>query len=264
MSSPDLIQRIVALPGIANFRDYGGYALSGGGRLATGRLFRSAQHLDATPEALSAVARIGFASVIDLRGGQERLLAPCPRPEGFAARVWAVEEETGGLLAPHLRAAEAAGQGISARTLMRDGYATMPFRWRMKGVLANYFHALAETDGPSLVHCAAGKDRTGLACALLHMAMGVHRDDVIADYLLTNEGADVEARVAKGAEDVRKTFGKELDDAEVRLIMLCEAEYIEAALDAIEARHGDVHAYLRDHLGIDRAVVDAVAARVTA
>ncbi|MET0360230.1 MAG: tyrosine-protein phosphatase, partial [Sphingobium sp.] len=85
MSSHQTVQRLLATPGIANFRDYGGYALVGGGRIVSGRLYRSAQHLDATPDALAAVADIGFASVIDLRGGKERMLAPCPRPEGFTA-----------------------------------------------------------------------------------------------------------------------------------------------------------------------------------
>lgn len=264
MTETDTAWRMVPTPTIPNFRDYGGYALSGGGRLKTGWLFRSTQHLDADADDLAAVSGIGLRAVIDLRGGKERAASPCPRPDGFDARVYAVSEETGGLLAPHLAAANDVADGLSARDVMLSGYATMPFRWRMRGVLKNYFTALSETDGPSLVHCMAGKDRTGLACALLHVAMGVHRDDVVADYLLTNAQPDMEQRIADNAQKVRDMFGKTLAEHDIRLIMLCMPEYIEAALEAIVERHGTIPAYLDEHLGIDRAMLDAVAARVVA
>jgi hypothetical protein len=92
--------RNIALAGVPNFRDYGGYACSDG-RLKRRMLFRSAQHCDATNADLGRIARIGFADVIDLRGSDERFAAPCRRPEGFSARVHFVDDVTAGLAPPY-------------------------------------------------------------------------------------------------------------------------------------------------------------------
>lgn len=262
MNGTQSFNRVLALEGIHNFRDYGDYAVAGGGRLRRGILYRSGQHREATPEDLQAVHSIGLASVIDLRGGSERAAAPCPRPKGFDAQIFHVTEETGGLLAPHLVAAREAAQGMDARYVMQQGYATMPFRWRMQGVLARYFEALDTVEGPSLVHCMAGKDRTGLAVALLHLTLGVHEDDVIADYLLTNTAGDLEARVAAGARQVRESFGAAMTDEDVRMVMMVQPDYLQAAIDAIIEKHGSIAAYLRDHLSIEEARVERIAARL--
>lgn len=251
--------RRIRFQAIRNFRDYGGYALPGGGRLRRGALFRSAGQHEATPEDLDALARLGLVAIIDLRGAAERERHPCRRPVGFSAAVHAVEERTDGLLGPLLAEAQAQPGELDTRKLMREGYAAMPFRWRMKGVLRLYFSALARSDGPSPVHCHAGKDRTGLAVALLHSALGVHRDDVVADYLLTNIAADIDARFATEAPFVRAVFGESLNDAQLRDLVGVRPEYIEAALDAIEARHGAVRPYLADHLGVPDADLERIA-----
>jgi protein tyrosine/serine phosphatase len=88
---------------------------------------------------------------------------------------------------------------------------------------------------------------------MLHLATGVHRDDVIADYVLTNSAGDVEARIAAGAETIKATAG-ELDEEILRILMGVEAEYLETALDKIAEKHGSIDGYLRDVLGVDDAL----------
>lgn len=255
-------ERILPFQGIANFRDYGGYRTANG-RLRRGLLFRSAQHRDATPDDLAAVAALRLHGVVDLRGAEERAAAPCPRPPGFAARVFIVEERTDGLLGPHLAAAHARPGGFDARWLMRTGYATMPFRRRLQNALRNYFEALERCGGATLVHCAAGKDRTGLAVALLQTALGVHRDDVLADYLLTNDARRIEVAFEASAEGTRRLFGDHLDDAQIRLLMIAEPEYLAAALDTIDERYANVVRYLELHLGVSRHSLAGIAQRLT-
>ena len=201
--------------------------------------------------------------VIDLRGARERAAAPCPRPDGFAARIVKVEAETSGL-APHIEAARDADGAAGMRAGMIAGYAGMPFRPVLAEVLRGYFAALAQADGATLIHCMAGKDRTGLAVALVHTMLGVHHDDVVADYLLTNVAGNAEERIAAGAKVVRHAYGRTLDDAEVRTLMMVEAAYLDAAFAAIRDRHGALEAYLRDMLGVDAARRDAIAARLIA
>ena len=250
------------LEGVHNFRDYGGYAARGG-RLATGRLFRSAQHVAATPSDLARIAGLDLVAVIDLRGPAERILAPCRRPDGFSAQVIFVEQDTTGL-APHVRAAGAALTAQTARDAMLKSYAGMPFRARMLPVLARYFEALAELGGATLIHCMAGKDRTGLAVALFHHAMGVHRDDLVADYLLTNTAGRPRARIEEGARHLRQGWGGDLSDEIVDIVMGVEAAYLDAAFRAIEAEHGSVDAYLEHRLRLTPARRERLEARLVA
>lgn len=259
-----MVDRVLSLEGVHNFRDYGGYVCAGG-RLKRGLLFRSAQHHDATDKDLARIALLDLQSVIDLRGGRERARAPCRRTEGFAAQVFFVEEDTTGI-APHMEAARLAAQdtlsAAQVRQVMIDGYRAMPFRPNLLPILRQYFAALAERPGVSLIHCMAGKDRTGLAVALFHAAMGVHRDDVLADYVMTNTAGRVEERIGQGASHIRAAFGEGLDDAGVRVIMLVDPAFIDAALAEIDARCGSLDAFLRDELSVTEAMRAAIAARL--
>ena len=247
--------------GIHNFRDYGGYAAEGG-RLVRGRLFRSGQHRGATAVDLGHIARLGLSAVVDLRGPAERAEAPCPRPEGFDAQVVMVESDRE--LAPHLQAGAAGMTAGAARAAMLANYARMPFRTRMLPVLARYFALLAQSERPVLIHCMAGKDRTGFAVALLHHALGVGRDDLMADYLLTNTAWPREARLAVGGAQLRRHWGEALPDAAVEVIMGVEPAYLEAAFTAVEAEYGSLDAYLAARLDLTPELRAALKARLLA
>ena len=263
MDAAAVQDRVLPFVGIHNFRDYGGYGVSGGRRLKRGLLFRSAQHHGATAADLDAVSDLGLATVIDLRGPAERALAPCPRPEGFSAQVFFVDEDTTGL-APHVQAAKGAPDPAAATAAMVTGYAQMPFRTRMVPILRRYFETLATLDGPSLIHCMAGKDRTGLAVALFHEAMGVHRADIVADYMLTNVAGRTEARIAAGAAHVQAAYADPTSRETLRVLMSVRPEYLEAAFASIEQRHGDVSTYLREVLDVDDARRETIHDRLVA
>ena len=96
-----IAERVLPLAGIHNFRDYGGYAVEGGGRLRSGMLWRSAHHQDATSADLVAVDKLGIETVIDLRGDDERAAHPCRRADGFSARVLFADGNTAGLAPRH-------------------------------------------------------------------------------------------------------------------------------------------------------------------
>lgn len=242
--------RVLPFDGIHNFRDYGGYAAAGGS-LRRGVLWRSGQHGAASAPDLDKVHALGIAAVIDLRGDSERREAPCLRHPDFGAAVMFAPGETAGQeLAPH----EEAGQGITtaadADAAMAALYRTMPFRDVLVASLRLYFDALATREGPSLLHCLAGKDRTGLAVALLHELLGVHSDDLRADYLLTNTAGNQEARIAAAAESIRARYGPAMTDEAIRTLMSVDAAWLDAAFAAIRDRHGSVEAYARDVLGV--------------
>jgi len=252
--------RVLSLDGIHNFRDYGGYPARGG-RLRGGTLWRSGQHSGASAQDLEAVNRLGIATVIDLRGDSERAAFPCLRHDEFAGEVLFHPGETAG---SHGRAAhEEFATGIKttedARTAMLRLYDTLPFRPVLARTFGIYLQALAQRDAPSLLHCLAGKDRTGLAAALAHALLGVHHDDMMADYLLTNTAGNSEARIAAGAASVRSGFGQAMDDGALRMIMSVQPEFLDRSFAAIRAAHGTVEAYAAAVLDADADAVRKMA-----
>ena len=255
--------RVLALTGIHNFRDYGGYATRDGGRLRSGLLFRSGQHIAATRQDLVAVDALRLATVIDLRGDSERRHYPCARGEAFGATVLFADGETSGRGgAAHVVAARDVQTVDDAEAAMVDLYAFMPHRPNLQAAFRHYFATLAERDGPSLVHCFAGKDRTGLIVALLHKIVGVHDDDAMADYLLTNTAGNAEARIAAGVESIQRSR-PDASDAAIAHLMAVHPAWLEAAFATIERDWGGVDSYLATVLGVDAAQRTRIVARIT-
>jgi protein tyrosine/serine phosphatase len=247
-----MTERVLPLAGIHNFRDYGGYTTAEGSKLRRQTLFRSGQHVHATPADLAAISALSLRTVIDLRGNSERAEWPCVRPEGFDAHVLYFDGETSGTGgASHGPASRKIITSADADAAMIEIYARMPFLPSLQSVLRDYFAALATRDGASLLHCFAGKDRTGLGVALLHQLLGVHTDDMMADYLLTNTAGNAEARIAAGVESIRRSQGAQISDGAIRILMSVAPEYLDSALGTLRERHGSVTSYARDVLGVD-------------
>ncbi len=260
-SSPVTVPaRIIATAGIHNFRDYGGYPVSGQGRVAWKRLFRSGEDAAATTHDLEVLGALGLAGIIDLRGTSERSKSPRRFPSNAAIPVICADGET--TPAPHAAAAATAFDVAAARRNMLDRYAELPFRQRLGNVYRRYFALLAETRGPTLVYCTAGKDRTGFLVALLHYALGVHRDDIFADYLLTNTAGDGPARVAALRRDLERRFGASLSDEAVNVVVSVDPQFLQTAFDAATGRYGTLDVYLAEVLGVTAQVREALVERL--
>jgi len=138
-----------------------------------------------------------------------------------------------------LRARLAAGSlsAADAREIMRESYRSY-VRLNTHSFRTLFAHLLQD-HAPLVIHCTAGKDRTGFACALVLHALGVPDDIIAEDYLLTNRfyrrdpasGTDL-------PEDVREAIGS------------VEASYLVAAFEAIHADFGDLESYLKDGLSL--------------
>jgi len=253
-------ERVLALEGVHNFRDCGGYPVAGGGRMRRGVTWRSGQHHGATDADLVQIEALGLTHVFDLRTSVERARRSCRRPQGFAGTVFFAEDPQR-LSAPHLAAAQTTRQRTpdSMRESLTRNYGTIGFRPELQGLIRQYLAAVAQGEGASLINCMAGKDRTGFAVAMLHEALGVHRDDILEDYLLTNTAGDVEARIASGAATIVEITG-ETDPAVIRVLMGVEPEYLQTAWAAIEERYGSVEAYMEQELGVDAALKERLRA----
>lgn len=247
-----MIERALPFEGIDNFRDFGGYPVAGGGRLRMGRLFRSGHHGAATDEDLALLGGLQIGSVFDLRGPQERARAPGRRPDGFTAFIYEVEGESG-RMSDEMTAAFHRATPEEAKAIFAFSYAYLATTPKMVAAYRAYFQAAAEIDGPSIIHCSAGKDRTGIGAALMMKALGAHEDDVMADYLLTGTLGDIDRRIALNSVKLREMLGEELPDHVAHALAGVTPDFLHGAFNAVAQFPGGFEGYLRDALGVDSA-----------
>src|SRR5579864_1735164 len=248
---------------VENFRDFGDYPTAAGRRLKKGRLYRSASHGCATDADLEAIEALNLAVIVDLRRPGERERDPERRPTGFQGQI--IENDQGEADGDDpwwtfVRSCDLSEEAF--RGYLLEYYREAPHKERHIDLFARYFQALANSEGPVLIHCAAGKDRTGILAALTHRLTGVHGDDIVEDYLLTNNPERIAARAPMVAQMISEATGRTATDAAVRAAIGVEAEYLAEAFAAIEAAHGSTEAYLERVLGVDAALREALEARL--
>ncbi|HEY1560605.1 MAG TPA: tyrosine-protein phosphatase [Caulobacteraceae bacterium] len=251
-----------AFEGLDNFRDFGGFPAAGGKRLKAGRLYRSASHGRATDADLEALHALGISVIVDLRRQAERQRDPSRRHPEFACEVIASEAgyDEGDSWVDHITTSDLSPE--SFRAYMLGYYRDAPFNPRIVDLYRRYFEALAGVDGPVLIHCAAGKDRTGILAALTHHVAGVAPEHMLADYLATNDPVRLERRLPQVTQAIFEHTGRTLAPQTVMIAMGVEGAYLEAAFAAMSGRFGDVDGYLAEALSVGPDIKAAVRARL--
>ena len=231
-------RRVIPLAGVSNLRDLGGYRSTDGRSVRRGLVYRSAALNEITDDDGEAFLALGIRTICDFRGPQEREAAPYRRPPGCRAVVHELDivSATGPAIRELMRSPEASPTAY--RMLLIDAYRSFvrDHSERYRALFAQLLDAAAY---PLLFHCAAGKDRTGLAAALLLSALGVDRSTVEEDYLLTNQhwhGASPTARAAPPAL--------------AATIVKADRLYLEAAFSTIVEDHATIEDFLEHRLGV--------------
>ena len=237
------------LAGASNFRDLGGYPGRDGRAIRWRQIFRS-NHLGHLTEADVDVLRgLGLKSAFDLRGIDERATAMCAIEE-IAVHSLPIEPTVVG----ELRALLDAGSPLSsteAADAMRNSYRSY-VRENTPRFHALFAHLL-EDRAPLVIHCTAGKDRTGFACALILHSLGVPDDLIAQDYLLTNR---FYRRDPSSITD--------LPEAVTQVLTSVEASFLAASFDVISTDYGDLDSYFREGLGVGPRERTALEARYLA
>jgi protein-tyrosine phosphatase len=227
--------RHLNLAGASNFRDLGGYPGKGGRVVRWRQIFRS-NHLGHLTEAdIELLRPLGLRSAFDFRGTEERVAATCGVAE-IAVHSLPIEPTVVAALRARL-AERAALSTADALEVMQDSYRNY-VRYNTPSFRALFAHLL-EDRAPLVIHCTAGKDRTGFACALILHALGVPNEVIAEDYLLTNRFYRRDPNASNELPDeVRQVLGS------------VEASFLAAAFEAISADYGDLEAYFGDGLGL--------------
>jgi protein-tyrosine phosphatase len=247
------------LTGVTNFRDFGGYPTRDARRVRTRTLFRSAHLADATPEDLEKIATLGISVIVDLRRADERRRHPTG-PWTNSCRM--IRSDHGGDDPWGVFLRDSDLSATSIRDYLANFYFGLPFERSYIDLYSRFFEALATTTGALLVHCTGGKDRTGLIVALTHRFLGVHRDDIVSDYLLTNEVWSFDMHGTSVACGMSEAAGRAPGEAAVRAVMEVDARYLDTAFSAIEAGAGSFDAYVETVLGIKPSVRNAIMTRL--
>ena len=242
-------QRLLPLEGGRNFRDLGGYRARDGRTVKWGLLFRSGSMHGLTAGDYAYLERRGIRVVCDFRDSRERAAEPAAWPASGAPAIltddYALAQA--GMMPP--RAMRSASPE-EARRMMASLYPRM--LTFLNGQYRRMFAELLAGHAPLAFNCSAGKDRTGVAAALLLTALGVPRATVIEDYLLTNRYLDARRLLAPGRTAAAEAWTR-LPAPVQRALMAADRSYIEAALAVLDRHPGGPEGYFRDALGLSRA-----------
>ncbi len=256
------------LTGAPNARDLGGIETMDGRRIKPNRLIRSGMLARLTDEDVEYLKFAGLKTVVDFRTSAERVQKPDRVIDGAEYIVCPMlEDKTDGITRdkPESEDEEAQRTLKMARRLMEhdpDGVRQMrslyPILVTLDHSLEHYRRffeiLLKHEDGALLYHCTMGKDRVGTATALLLTALGVPREGIVADYMITRE------RCAPGTQRLLNNCRKFTDDEAVlefvyRLDTVQE-DFIAATFETIDEVHGGMDRFLRDKMGLDAAAIE--------
>jgi protein-tyrosine phosphatase len=239
--------RRLPLEGAKNFRDLGGYRTSEGRYVRWGLVYRSNHLVNLTAKDSAYLNRLGIRLICDVRSDDERARAPDhwtgAAPEFFSVPIGS------NLITTHT-ADDLKRRVASINSETKDSVRAYDYAIEYAGQYAKILRRIAAGDLPAVEHCTAGKDRTGVFSAILLTILGVPRDTVVEDYLLSNRYLLATDSIASTAADLQRAFGlpEPPDISTVRTIMTARPETLEAALDKITNTYGSFGNYRRDVL----------------
>ncbi|MDR1011660.1 MAG: tyrosine-protein phosphatase [Opitutaceae bacterium] len=231
--------RHIPLEGAVNFRDIGGYETDDGRRVRWHRVYRSGQINTLTDADLAAFARRRILTVVDLREKDEYESAPDRLPPGAKLIIC-----PGGKIDPLQNWAHMLAGATSGVPFMKAFYSDVQ---GLATRLKPYFQTLLELpdDHALLLHCMAGKDRTGIGIALLLVALGLRREQIMEDYLLSNTYGP--KTLDKGARHLNP---RDLPAPVARDLLAAKEEYLQAFFEALEEHHGSAMQFLAQAIGL--------------
>ncbi|MBQ3711779.1 MAG: tyrosine-protein phosphatase [Bacteroidales bacterium] len=266
---------LLPFKGIQNARDLGGYTMKDGRNVREGRLLRAAHLADATDSDLNLLASLHIRKIIDFRK-EEELRGKVDREIPGAEHIFLPLDASGNAME---QASEEEKKKFTtrkkfdvrkiivplsfnekARKVAGEMYPTLLFSPECQKAYAAFFRMLLDTeDGAVLYHCTQGKDRTGIASALILAALGAYRETIVADFDATNR--IYEADVRKYSRRVRFWGGGEPEVGVVKSFLGANTDNFVKALDRIDCEYGSMEAFLKGPVGLSDSDINILKQR---
>jgi protein-tyrosine phosphatase len=248
----------IVIAGLPNLRDIGGWPTRDGGRVRRGMVYRSVELGRLDQHGVRSLAALGIRTVYDFRTAAERIAEPDRTPDGVtdvALDVLADMADASAaaslftLLTDPAQAPKVLGGG-RAEALFVESYRDIVSLPSALSAYRQFFLGLVDPAArPALFHCTTGKDRTGWGAAALLMLLGVSDEDVLRDYLLTND------ELLPALQPVFDRFAAAGGDPDLlRPVLGVREAYLATALHEMRSRWGDVDRYFGDGLGLGSSV----------
>jgi len=261
--------QVIDLRGTTNTRDIGGYETGDLSTLRYGQIIRSDRLSRLTANDFQTLEEMGVKTVIDLRTNKERDQSPtvwqgdnAPQffhfPVGDAKNEWFTSQRK--MMKKNRFTEEQALEHMVEGYRMIAVEGTSSYQQLMEVVLD-------ESNWPVLIHCTAGKDRSGVGVALILEALGVNRETIMEEYLLTNEIGRIEAKADFLAKESKESsrgsrYSKGVKAKAFLPIVGVRAEMLEAFYASVDERYGSMDAFLTE-LGVDQDARLALASSLT-
>lgn len=242
-------QREVKLEGGVNFRDIGGYPAKNGRTVQWGKIYRSGSLYELTERDWQQIDALGIKLMCDLRSNEEVEAEPDRVLDGVAYVHTPIQTETSTM--DRMRSMFVDRRKLKNfmpmvyTRLIIDNHAM---------ILGDTIRRLADEDNlPAVVHCSAGKDRTGVIVALVLLVLGVPDDYIIADYTLSNTYYASFYQIAEKALKPLAVTGFTADD--VYPMLIADAAYMRQTIQYIREHYGSARKYLKTMAGVEDATL---------
>jgi protein-tyrosine phosphatase len=253
------------ITGAVNFRDLGGFRTEDGRTVGRGLIFRSGELNTLNPADLETLSKLQIRYIYDLRTDAERASAPTnwtvappsiiPIAVGFDAK----EDPSASMQAFFAEGTDPA----HAMAAMRG--ATAKIAVDGAPAIGKILRALSQGDAPAIIHCTAGKDRTGVVSAVLLTLLGVSKEDVYNDYLMSNSAVSAQMMRLRQPRTGKASAPSPLAALPVdtiKVLMGVDRSFLDSAFAAIDAKYGSFTAYTSDGLKLTSQEVAALRSRM--
>lgn len=241
---------------VNNFRDIGGLRTEDGRMMKLGVLYRSDEPSKLTVKEIEKLLKLDIKLICDLRTLYERKSKVIPLKEDQLVKVFNIpisqnEQDYTHIDFFKLMVKEA--KSFDFEQMMQEFYYRIAFE--SKDQIREVMTLLAnDANRPALIHCTGGKDRTGTIAALIQLLVGVPREEVVADYMRSNQY--IEARMSKMMTFLRFMSLFQVSRDQLQPMMEVRASYLDHILDEILERYQSIEHYLQTCCGVREETID--------
>lgn len=257
----------IPMDGTPNFRDLGGYTNRAGRTIKRGKIFRSGNLSQLSAADLDRISALKVATICDYRRPEEVERDPTLMPDANPPKLVSLSIDPGsrGSFFDQLESAD--DKGVEDLELDMAGFMVginrafpLEFTDRFGQMLLEIEQL--QHDEALLFNCAAGKDRTGFAAALILMCLDVPRETILQDYMLTGQYFAPDKEIARLQEKYADFGFQKMDPQLIRPMLEVREEYINEAFIAIDEKYSSTEDYLDDCFGFDEARLETFRAQL--